>query len=99
MGIFLRWSCLLALSLIGPISLPAGGASRLQPLVRRQGETGLLIASPGSILRCSPAIAAPVLNTIEDGAPLRILRYWQSNDGCCWVHVKDGYGMRGWLNV
>ena len=43
--VMLRWSWLLGVSLFGPVALPAGGAERRLPQVRRQQQP--LKTAPG----------------------------------------------------
>ena len=56
----LRWSWLLGVSLLGPAALPAGGAERRLPQVRRHQGSGPLLSGDRCVLQASPSVAAPV---------------------------------------
>ncbi|MFL0789584.1 MAG: SH3 domain-containing protein [Prochlorococcus sp.] len=109
MGFVLRWSCLLAMALVAPATLPAGGAERRQPEVRRRGHCGgPMLAGQGCALKSSPLTVAPTLRTVEVGTPMKILRQWKCVNGQDWLHVQIANGdggmlvdvvRRGWINV
>ena len=96
-----RWAALLGLALVGPAGLPAGGADRRSPEVRRRtsGREPVLTASP-SQLRCAPQHQAPALLAVASDSPLRVLRSWWEPNGQRWLLV-EGAGpegsRRGWL--
>ena len=60
MGPLLRWSWLLGLALIVPADLPAGGAQRRQPQVRRRNGSGPIHTSAETTLQLSPMAVAPM---------------------------------------
>ena len=91
--VMLRWSWLLGVSLIGPVALPAGGAERRLPQIRRQQGSSPLLSGSDCVLHSSPLVAAPALRRLEIGTPLQLLRHWRSEDGSNWIQVKvtSGY--------
>ena len=68
--VMLRWSWLLGVSLLGPAALPAGGAERRLPQVRRHQGSGPLLSGDRCVLQASPRVAAPALLRLEVGTPL-----------------------------
>ena len=103
----LRWSWLLGVALIGPAALPAGGAERRQPEVRRRDAAGPFLSGSDALLQGSPQVAAPALRHLEIGTPLQLLRRWRCADGHEWLQVQvaqpaalpvDGQPQRGWLH-
>ena len=105
--VMLRWSWLLGVSLIGPVALPAGGAERRLPQIRRQQGSSSLLSGNDCVLHSSPLVAAPALRRLEIGTPLQLLRHWRSEDGSNWIQVKVTSGpplidaverQRGWIH-
>ena len=105
--VMLRWSWLLGVSLIGPVALPAGGAERRLPQIRRQQGSSPLLSCSDCMLHSSPLVAAPALRRLEIGTPLQLLRHWRSEDGSNWIQVKVTSGhpltdaverQRGWIH-
>ena len=103
----LRWSWLLGVSLLGPAALPAGGAERRLPQVRRHQGSGPLLSGDRCVLQASPRVAAPSLRRLEVGTPLQLLRHWRSDDGRDWIQVQVASGsalpmavegQRGWIH-
>ena len=99
-----RWAALLGFALIGPISLPAGGAERRHPELRRRLSGEPLLAESRADLKASPSCRAPALASVMGDEPLRILRGWQGRRGERWLLVEAGDGpasaerrRRGWL--
>ncbi len=98
----LRWSWLLTVALLAPAALPAGGADRHQPQVRRRaGNSGPMHTSSDADLRHSPIAMAPALHTLTAGTSFRLLRRWSSADGDDWLYVQElaGEARRGWLRA
>ena len=91
-----RWGALLAFALVGPVGLPAGGAERRQPEVRRRSAGEPLLSTGLLVLQAAPEQRAPVLASVPSHAPLRVLRRWQDPDGDCWLQVEAD-ARRGWL--
>ena len=97
----LRWAALLGLALVAPAGLPAGGADRRSPEVRRRASAREPVLTPSSFqLRCAPQHQAPALLAIASDSPLRVLRSWWEPNGQRWLLV-EGAGpegsRRGWL--
>ena len=108
MGGILTWCCLLGVSLLAPTTLPAGGGQRQQPEIRRREVADPFLSGNGYFLRSSPLASAPIIRNLKIGAPLRIVRSWQSEDGSNWLHVQvlsaknDNISCsvsRGWINA
>ena len=105
--VMLRWGWLLGVSLFGPVALPAGGAERRLPQIRRQQGSDPLLSAENCMLQGSPHVAAPVLRKLETGTPLQLLRRWRSEDGSDWIQVQVASGsvlsatteqQRGWIH-
>ncbi|MEY2644291.1 MAG: hypothetical protein RLZZ611_940 [Cyanobacteriota bacterium] len=98
-----RWAALLGFALIAPVSLPAGGAERRQPEVRRRQPGEPLLPTSLRSLQASPERQAPVLARLSADQPLRVLRSWRGAGGERWLQVETGGGgaaapaRRGWL--
>ncbi|MEB3354702.1 MAG: SH3 domain-containing protein [Cyanobacteriota bacterium] len=100
-----RWAALLGFALVAPAGLPAGGAERRLPEVRRRQSASEPLLSPGrQLLRCAPCHQAPVISAAELGVPLRVLRRWRGPGGEGWLQVEvpgpavgPGGVRRGWL--
>ena len=100
-GPLLRWSWLLGVALMAPADLPAGGADRRQPQVRRRVGSGPLHTGRETALQLSPMTVAPRLRSLEAGTSLRLLRRWTTADGRDWLQVQtlSGESQRGWIRV
>ena len=94
-----RWAALLSFALVAPAALPAGGAERRLPEVRRRQQAAEPLASVASLsLRCAPQRHAPVISRAEMGEPLQVLRQWCNPVGERWLRVELlSSGRRGWL--
>jgi hypothetical protein len=96
------WAALLGIALFAPAALPAGGAERRLPEVRRR-ESSLdpLLNPTRCALRASPRSQAPPLRSLEAGVPLRVLHIWIEPGGRRWLRVaaagEAGRASRGWL--
>jgi len=102
MGPLIRLSWLFVLALIVPADLPAGGAQRSQPQVRRRNGSGPIFTSAETTLQLSPLAVAPTLRPLAAGTSLRLLRRWTSDEGQAWFQVQAlsaevGVPQRGWI--
>ncbi|MFI0402187.1 MAG: SH3 domain-containing protein [Cyanobium sp.] len=98
----LTWAALLGFALFAPASLPAGGAERRLPeLRRRESSQEPLLSLRSCSLLASPRRQAPVLTCLEPGIPMRVLRTWLEPSGRRWLQVAtagpSGRQTRGWL--
>lgn len=96
-----RWAALLGLALVAPAGLPAGGADRRSPEVRRRASAREPVLTASAFqLRCAPQHQAPALLGVGSDSPLRVLRSWWEPNGQRWLLV-EGAGpegsRRGWL--
>jgi len=94
-----RWAALLSFALVAPAGLPAGGAERRLPEVRRRQTAQEPLLAPARLaLRCAPQQQAPAITAVPLGEPLRVLRSWCTGGGQRWLQVElAGSGRRGWL--
>jgi hypothetical protein len=100
----LRFAALLGFAMLAPAALPAGGADRRVPEVRRRESFCDPLLSVGcELLRCAPCQEAPALITLRPGVPLRVLRSWGAARGGRWLQVEAvmaaGEPARGWLSI
>ena len=93
-----RWGALLAFALFAPVALPAGGADRRSPEVRRRSAGEPLLSVGGLSLQTAPDQQAPPLAQLQADQPLRVLRSWRSGSGEEWLQVEAAE-RRGWLVV
>ncbi|MGC6482882.1 MAG: SH3 domain-containing protein [Synechococcus sp.] len=105
--IVLRWSWLLGIALLAPATLPAGGADRRQPEVRRRSAGGPLISGGQDLLQAAPHVHAPALRRLDLGTPLQVLRRWRGENGQEWLQVQvtapagadhPAKARRGWVH-
>ena len=94
-----RWVAVLSFALVAPAALPAGGAERRLPEVRRREQAREpLTASQACALRCAPQQQAPAIAQVGIGEPLRVMRSWCCRDGDRWLQVELLTSRRrGWL--
>ncbi len=94
-----RWAALLSFALVAPAALPAGGAERRLPEVRRRQQPCEPLACAAAVsLHCAPQQHAPVISRTEIGEPLQVLRQWFGGGGERWLRVEQlSTGRRGWL--
>lgn len=93
-----RWAAVLGFALVAPVGLPAGGADRRQPELRRRAGGEPLLASGCLNLQAAPCHRAPTLTRLASDQPLRVLRSWRTDNGECWLQVRAATG-RGWLVI
>ncbi len=98
----LTWAALLGFALFAPAALPAGGAERRPPeLRRRESSQEPLLNLISTSLLSAPRSQAPPLVHLETGAPVRVVRSWLDPGGRRWLQVATagaaGRPIRGWL--
>ena len=97
----LRWAALLGFALVAPISLPAGGADRRQPELRRRAAGDPLLSGTRAELKVAPNRRAPALVSVMRQEPLHVVRRWQDSHGARWLMVETAAApadrRRGWL--
>ncbi|MEB3202816.1 MAG: SH3 domain-containing protein [Synechococcus sp.] len=91
-----RWAALLGFALITPVALPAGGADRRSPELRRRTIGEPLLCTGRMALRLSPNQQAPALQQLSADQPLRVVRSWTGGSGQRWLQVQTA-DRRGWL--
>ncbi|TGG77489.1 MAG: SH3 domain-containing protein [Aphanocapsa feldmannii 277cV] len=97
MGESLSWAWLLAMALVGPVGLPAGGGrcgGELSLQQRRGGQP--LISQGGEALHRAPQLGVGQGQALAAGEPLRPLGSWCDPKGRRWLRVASRHG-RGWL--
>jgi hypothetical protein len=97
-----RWAALLGFALIGPVALPAGGADRRLPELRRRSAGDPWLSTRRHALQAAPEHRAPALAQLEPDQPLRVLRSWHSPAGERWLQVEAAVPVapnarRGWV--
>ena len=93
-----RWGAVLAFALFAPVSLPAGGADRRLPDLRRRSAGDPLLSTGRQAIQAAPDQQAPALAQIQADQPLRVVRSWRDQGGEQWLQVDAGE-QRGWLAV
>ena len=93
-----RWGAVLAFALFAPVTLPAGGADRRLPDLRRRSAGDPLLSTGLQALQAAPDQQAPTLAQIHADQPLRVVRSWRDHGGEQWLQVEAGE-QRGWLAV
>jgi hypothetical protein len=93
-----RWGAVLAFALFAPVSLPAGGADRRLPDLRRRNAGEPLLSTGSQALQVAPDQLAPALAEVDVDQPLRVVRSWCDHGGEQWLQVEVGE-QRGWLAV
>ena len=93
-----RWGAVLAFALFAPVTLPAGGADRRLPEVRRRSTGEPLLSTGCQTLQAAPDQQAPALAELSADQPLRLVRSWRDADGEQWLQVEAAE-RRGWLAV
>ncbi len=104
----LRWGWLLGAALCCPVSLPAGGATLEKIKLCKTKSLESSFTGSKCQLRPFPLLTAPIVNEIEIGTPVTILRSWEAYDGRQWFHIEltsiDFFDSqlkvkRGWVNA
>ena len=85
---FLRWLSLLTIALFMPISMPVGGAQINLDDVLESNPSYHFIAGSFCEFRSTPCPSSRVLRKVSLGAPIQVLRTWESPEGINWCHVQ-----------
>ena len=93
-----RWGAVLAFALFAPVTLPAGGADRRLPEVRRRSAGEPLLSTGTQTLQAAPDQQAPALAELTADQPLRLVRRWRNPSGEQWLQVEAAE-RRGWMAV
>ena len=91
-----RWGAVLAFALFAPVTLPAGGADRRLPDVRRRSAGEPLLSTGSQVLQLAPDQQAPALVQLQADQPLRVVRSWRARSGQRWLQVQTA-DRRGWM--
>ena len=103
---FIIWTWLLAISLILPTSLPAGGSQK-SIIQHRENNIGTpIIALKDFNLFSSVSQNSSILTRVQAGTPVDVLKVWDSSDNGKWLLVnvlsQNFYQLfykRGWVNI
>ena len=100
------WTWLLAISLIVPTSLPAGGSQKSIIQHRENNLESPVIAFQNFNLLSSASNNSSILTRVEAGTPVNVVKVWDSKDNEKWLLVnvlsKDFYQFfykKGWVNI
>ena len=103
---FIIWTWLLAISLIVPTSLPAGGSQKSIIQNRENNLESPLIALQNFNLLSSASNKSSILTIVEVGTPVQVLKVWDDNDNGKWLLVNvlsnnfdQLFYKRGWVNI
>tara|TARA_B100000902_G_C26828024_1_gene677317 strand:+ start:32 stop:370 length:339 start_codon:yes stop_codon:yes gene_type:complete len=103
---FILLPCLLGISLVVPITLPAGGAQKLNIEYRENSISSPLIALKEFNLLSSASYNSTVLTRVQSGTPVNVLKVWDGKNNGKWllVNVISQYSYqlfykRGWVNI
>ena len=103
---FIIWTWLLAISLILPTSLPAGGSQKSIIQNRENNLESPLISLQNFNLLSSASNKSSILTIVEVGTPVQVLKVWDDNDNGKWLLVNvlsnnfdQLFYKRGWVNI
>ena len=103
---FIIWTWLLAISLVVPTSLPAGGSQKSTIQHRDNNIESPLIPLKDFNLLCSASNNSSILIPVKSGTPLNVLKVWDSDETGKWLLVnvlsQNFYQLfykRGWVNI
>ena len=103
---FIVWSLLLCISLVAPITLPAGGAQESFIEHRKNNIGSPIIALREFNLLSSASNKSFILNRVKIGTPVKVMRVWDSSDSGKWLLVDvlsqnfyHSFYKRGWVNL
>jgi len=100
------WTWLLAISLIVPTSLPAGGSQKSIVQHRENNLESPLIAFQNFNLLSSASKKSSILTRVKVGTPFQVLNIWDDHDNGRWLLVNvisnnfdQLFYKRGWVNI
>ena len=100
------WTWLLAISLIVPTSLPAGGSQKSIIQHRENNLESPVIALQNFNLLSSASNKSSILIRVQAGTPFQVLKVWDSDDSSQWLLVDvlcqnfyQFFYTRGWVNI
>ena len=80
--------CLIIFTLIGPITLPAGGIQNSLKQYKFLNSTEETVLGSDTSLYSYPEINSKKLMVLDPGTSITILRNWKMNDREIWVRVE-----------
>ena len=103
---FILWIWLLGISLLIPISLPAGGIQKAIIETRKVSIDSPLITFKQFNLLSTITKNPYILTTVKTGTPIKVLKVWQSPETGTWLLVNvftqsscQIFSKRGWVNI
>tara|TARA_Y100001968_G_scaffold167933_1_gene153763 strand:+ start:196 stop:534 length:339 start_codon:yes stop_codon:yes gene_type:complete len=103
---FIIWIWLLAISLVVPTSLPAGGSQKSKIHQRENNIGSPLISFKEFNLLSSASHNSTILTKVQAGTPVNVLKVWDSEESGQWLLVnvlsQNFYQLfykRGWVNI
>ena len=100
------WTWLLAISLIVPTSLPAGGSQKTIVQHRENNFELPVIAFQNFNLLSSASKNSSILTRVKVGTPFQVLNIWDDHDNGRWLLVNvisnnfdQLFYKRGWVNI
>ncbi len=103
---FIIWSWLLCIGLVGPATLPAGGAQESIVQHRKNNIGAPIIALKKFNLLSSASNHSSILTRVKAGTPVNVIKVWESNDSSQWLLVNvlcrdfnQLFYKRGWVNI
>ena len=103
---FIVWTWLLAISLVVPTTLPAGGAQESIIQSRKNNVGSPIVALKDFNLLSSASKKSSVLTRVKTGTPVRVLKIWNTTESGDWLLVDISinnfnqlFHKRGWVNI
>tara|TARA_Y100001978_G_scaffold93753_1_gene83946 strand:- start:4 stop:342 length:339 start_codon:yes stop_codon:yes gene_type:complete len=103
---FIVWSLLLCIGLVAPTTLPAGGAQESIIQHRKNNIGSPIIALKEFNLFSSPSNNSLILNRVQVGTPVNVIKAWEASDGSHWLLVNilcrnysQLFYKKGWVNI
>ena len=103
---FILWTWLLFVSLVIPITLPAGGGQKSIIQHRENNIKAPLIALKEFNLLASASDDSSILTRLKAGTPVKVLKVWNSTNNGQWLLVNvisqnynQLFDKRGWVQI